>query len=147
MVRFVLFAYLLCTSAFAYRVQQFDTIGIRYAQKGWGSQKLLRPITAHSELTKQSCASRQMGEQRLPITLEAAIKRPIADAFERKQKGQGDNFAWPKPWPGMFGDITHLIIDVIEQICDKILSSHRAHSFVEAEEIVIGVSSILLFSN
>jgi hypothetical protein len=54
----------------------------------------------------------------------ANVKRRDLPPLDRKQNGQGDDFAGVQVGLGMFGDIFHLIINLAEQSDDKIFCGY-----------------------
>src|SRR5262249_41546537 len=56
---------------------------------------------------------------------QPAIEGPVAPAFEGVEQSQGHNLTGPEAGLGVFGQGAQLLIDLIEQLCDKI---HRGHA-------------------
>jgi hypothetical protein len=77
------------------------------------------------EQAKQPRSFGQFREQRAPISNQPAIKGAISHSLERKQNGQGDDFAGIQVGLWMFREVSHLIIYSAEQFNDKIFGGHE----------------------
>src|SRR6266705_3994151 len=77
--------HLLGTPAFAHGVDQLDAVGVNDAEHGRSGQEDLCPVLMGPEEAKQAGPLGEPGKQRPIVTCQPAIKRPVADAFERMQ--------------------------------------------------------------
>src|SRR6266446_3644381 len=128
-------ANLLGTAAFTHGVDQLNAVGVNDAEHGRSGEEDLCPVLMGPEEAKKAGPLGEPGKQRPIVTCQPAIKRPVADAFERMQQPQGDHLTGPEVGLGMFGDGAYLFIDLIEQRGDKIyghtalLSWLRYHAY------------------
>src|SRR5262249_9611541 len=115
---------LLGTPAFAYGVDQLDAVGVDDAEHGRGGHEELCQVVMRREEAKEPGALGELRKQRAIITRQPAIERPVAHPFQGMQQPQGDHLTGPEVRLRMFGDGAHLLIDFVEQGCDKIEGNH-----------------------
>lgn len=74
---------------FSNRVDQFDAVTVHDAQQGRRREKQQSPLPVGLELPKQLGALGQVGKQRLVISRQPAMERPVADPLQGVQDPQG----------------------------------------------------------
>src|SRR5712691_11384677 len=113
-------ANLLGAAAFTDGMDQFDAIGVDDAEHRRSGQEDLRPVLIGLKETKEPRPLGEPGEQRPIVARQPAIEGTIPDTFERMQQSQGHHLTGPEVGLGVFGQVVHLLIDVVEQRGDKI---------------------------
>ena len=76
------------TPAFAHGVDELDAIRVDDAEHGRSGEEDLCPVLMGPEEAKKAGPLGEPGKQRPIVTCQPAIKRPVADAFERMQVRQ-----------------------------------------------------------
>jgi hypothetical protein len=110
------------------RVNQLDTIGVNHAHHTRCGQEPLGQMAVRPKQPKQSCSFWQMRKQMRPIPRQPAIKGTVADAFQSKQEGQGDDLAWIEPCSRVFLNVEQLFINAKEQFYGKFFGGHGLQS-------------------
>jgi hypothetical protein len=117
---------LLGAAACAYGVEPLNPLGVDDAQDRRRGEEDLRPVLMRLEEAKEPRALGEVGKQRPRVARQPAREGPVAHAFERMQHSQGAHLTGPEVRLGVFGQVMHLPIDVVEQGDDKIPCGHAA---------------------
>ena len=113
-------------AAFADGMDQLDAVGVNDAEDRRGGQEGLRPVVMGREETKEPGPLGQAGEQGPIVARQPPRERPVAPAFEREQKPQGDDRAGTEVRLRVRGDGAPLRIDFLEQRGEKLHGHHTA---------------------
>src|SRR5712691_11462963 len=105
---------LLGAAAFAYRVDQLNPIRVDDAEHRRRGQEGSCPSLMGPEEAKEPGALGEVGKQSAIVSCQPPIKRTVADAFERMQEPQGDEFTRPQGGVGMFGNTWEMVIHLAE---------------------------------
>src|SRR6516164_10723903 len=117
-------ANLLGAAALAHGMDELNPIGVDDPEHGRGGQENPRPVLMSLEETKEPGALGKPRKQRPIVARQPPIEGAIAHTFEGMQEPQGDHLTGPEVGLGMFGDRTHLLINLREQRRDKLHCDH-----------------------
>jgi hypothetical protein len=105
---------LLRAAAFAHGMDQFDAIRVDDAEHRRRGQEGICPSLMGPEEAKEPGALGEVGKQRAIVSCQPPIKRTVADAFERMQEPQGDEFTRLQGGVGVFGNTWEMVIHLAE---------------------------------
>src|SRR5258708_1297982 len=103
---------------------QFHRIAIHNIQHTRLLQQQISRMLVFAQLSHQVRAIWQATKQLIVVSLKPAIKGPEMTAFECKQDTDGYYLTWIQLGNWVFGNLTHAIIDVVENVNNNIFSSH-----------------------
>ncbi|MCZ6677387.1 MAG: hypothetical protein O7E52_09065 [Candidatus Poribacteria bacterium] len=121
-------------------VDELNTIGVNHSNQRRSCHEQVNEVLMRIEQTKQPRSRWQVGEHVIVVAHKPSIERAVPFAFEGKQQAYGDNLRWVEARLAVLQiliSFIELIIDIAEQMCDKILGGHGVSSFCVESSMVI----------